>query len=260
VGVEPGEETFYEVIKPDRKVNMAQKHKQESQSIRGMFSSIAGHYDLLNHILSLGADIRWRKDMVKEVHGQGKAPILDLATGTGDVALTLVRNIPGEIKIVGVDFTIPMLDQAAAKVRTGGKGRITLTAGDAMALPFPDCTFSAVTIAFGLRNLPDRPTGLNEMFRVLKPGGRVIVLEFSPMDHRLLGPLFRFYFHHVLPVLGGMISGRSGAYRYLPSSVDSFPNPGDLSEKMSETGFEQVRFRPLTFGIAFLHVGEKPAC
>ena len=236
---------------------MTQKNEQASQSIRGMFSSIAGRYDLLNHLLSLGVDIRWRKELAREVSGQGKAPILDLATGTGDVALTLVRELTAEVKIIGADFTVPMLEQASSKIRSGGKERIALTAGDAMALPFPDNTFGAVTIAFGLRNLPDRAGGLAEMFRVLKPGGRVIVLEFSPMEGRFPGQFFRFYFHRVLPVLGGIISGKPGAYRYLPSSVDSFPNPEALGGEMSGAGFGHVKFRPLTFGIAYLHVGEK---
>ncbi|GBE14418.1 demethylmenaquinone methyltransferase [bacterium BMS3Abin14] len=237
---------------------MTKEHKQGSQSIRRMFSSIAGRYDLLNHILSLGVDIRWRKELAKEVPGPARSPILDLATGTGDVALTLVQELTEEVKVVGADFTVPMLDQASVKVGARGKGRIALTAGDAMALPFPDDTFGAVTIAFGLRNLPDRLGGLDEMFRVLRPGGRVIVLELSPIDHGLLGPLFHFYFHHILPVLGGVISGRARAYRYLPNSVDSFPSPKALGEEMSGAGFGQVRFRSLTLGIAFLHVGEKP--
>jgi demethylmenaquinone methyltransferase/2-methoxy-6-polyprenyl-1,4-benzoquinol methylase len=230
---------------------------QESVSIRKMFSRIAGRYDLLNRLLSFGVDTRWRKELAEEVNVSGEAPILDLATGTADVALTLERNLRDGQKIVGADFAIPMLHLASEKIHRQRGEKILLCAGDAQALPFRDASFGAVTIAFGLRNLPDRAAGLREMQRMLTPGGKVIILEFSRMEHKLLGPLFRIYFHYVLPILGGIISGNFDAYRYLPSSVDDFPNPPELGLELSEAGFENVRYRTLSLGIACLHTGER---
>ncbi len=236
---------------------MTETPAQGPGSIRKMFSRIAGRYDLLNRLLSFGVDTRWRKELAEEVPIRGEAPILDLATGTADVALTLGSNLPDSQKIVGADFAIPMLHLASEKIQRQGGDKILLCAGDALALPFRDASFGAVTIAFGLRNLPDRAVGLGEMLRVLTPGGKVIILEFSRMEHRLLGPFFRFYFHYVLPILGGIISGSFGAYRYLPSSVDDFPNPVELGREMNKAGFGNVRYRTLSLGIACLHTGQR---
>jgi demethylmenaquinone methyltransferase/2-methoxy-6-polyprenyl-1,4-benzoquinol methylase len=223
-----------------------------------MFSSIAGKYDLLNRLFSLGTDVRWRRELASEIPEGSDHPILDVATGTADVALTLQERCSGNRLIVGVDFTLPMLQVGAVKTMDRGAQKVKLTAGDAYALPFLPNTFGAVTISFGLRNLAHRVDGLKEMARVLVPGGRVIVLEFSPMDRRLIGPLFRFYFHRVMPFIGGIISGDRGAYRYLPDSVDQFPDPLRLGHEMIEAGFTDVKYRALTMGIAYLHVGEKP--
>jgi demethylmenaquinone methyltransferase/2-methoxy-6-polyprenyl-1,4-benzoquinol methylase len=228
-----------------------------SPKIRTMFSKIAGRYDLLNRLLSFGVDTRWRKELAEEVRVLEGVPILDLATGTADVALTLEKTVQHAPAIVGADFAIPMLHLASDKIIRRGVKKITLCAGDALALPFRDASFGSVTIAFGLRNLPDRTAGLREMLRMLKPGGKVIILEFTRMEHRLLGPLFRFYFHYVLPILGGIISGSFGAYRYLPSSVDDFPDPVELGREMNEAGFTNVRYRPLSLGIACLHTGDR---
>jgi len=222
-----------------------------------MFSSIAGKYDLLNRLFSLGTDVRWRRELASEIPEIGDQPILDVATGTADVALTLEEKCSGDGLIVGTDFTLPMLQVGADKVSENQARRIRLTAGDAYTLPFMENTFGAVTIAFGLRNLTHRVDGLKEMARVLTPGGRVVILEFSPMGRPVIGLLFRFYFHRVMPFLGGIISGDRGAYRYLPESVDQFPNPVQLGQEMVEAGFTEVKYRALTMGIAFLHVGEK---
>ncbi len=234
---------------------MTKYSRGESASIRKMFSAIAGRYDVLNRILSLGTDVRWRRELAAEVLDGG--PVLDLATGTGDVALTLRDRLGRKDCIVGVDFAIPMLHLAAAKSRKHPETEITLIGGDAMHLPFLDGVFRSVTIAFGLRNLPDRVLGLREMVRVLAPGGRLVILEFSPMDHPLLGRLFRLYFHRILPVLGGIVSGSYQAYRYLPRSVGQFPDPLGLAREMMGAGFQNVKYRPLSFGIACIHVGEK---
>jgi demethylmenaquinone methyltransferase/2-methoxy-6-polyprenyl-1,4-benzoquinol methylase len=223
-----------------------------------MFSAISGSYDLLNRLFSFGIDVRWRRELASEIPVDSDEPILDLATGTGDVALTLAKRIGGRRLIVGADFTRSMLELAALKAHRSGTGRVHLTVGDALKLPFRDNAFSAVSIAFGLRNLSGRREGLAEMARVLKPGGLVLILEFSRMENPLLGPFFRFYFHRVIPLVGGIVSGNRGAYRYLPDSVDAFPDPLQLANEMSEAGLVNVKYRPLTFGMAHLHVGEKP--
>ena len=222
-----------------------------------MFSSIAGKYDFLNRLFSLGIDVRWRRELASEIPETDDHPILDVATGTADVALTLEERCPGDRLIVGIDFTLPMLQVGANKVSGNQERRIRLAAGDAYALPFRENTFGAVTIAFGLRNLAYRVDGLKEMARVLIPGGQVVILEFSPMDKPMIGRLFRFYFHRVMPFFGGIISGNRGAYRYLPDSVDQFPGPVGLGQEMLEAGFTEVKCRALTMGIAYLHVGIK---
>jgi demethylmenaquinone methyltransferase/2-methoxy-6-polyprenyl-1,4-benzoquinol methylase len=236
---------------------MSESPKSGSPAVKKMFSSIAGSYDLLNRLFSLGIDVRWRRELASEMPRDGDLPFLDVATGTADVALTLEKRCPGHRLIVGADFTLPMLQMGAAKVSGHGAQRIRLLAGDAYNLPFQDDSFGAATIAFGLRNLAHRVDGLKEMFRILAPGGRAVILEFSPMDRPVAGPLFRFYFHRVMPFLGGIISGDRKAYRYLPESVDRFPDPVQLEEEMIEAGFTDVKYRSLTMGIAFLHVGKK---
>ncbi|MCJ7499738.1 bifunctional demethylmenaquinone methyltransferase/2-methoxy-6-polyprenyl-1,4-benzoquinol methylase UbiE [bacterium] len=236
---------------------MSEPIKTGSPAVRSMFASIAGKYDFLNRLFSLGTDVRWRRELASEIPVTGDQPILDIATGTADVALTLDDRSPGSRLIIGTDFTLPMLQVGANKVSGNRERRIRLAAGDAYALPFRENTFGAVTIAFGLRNLAYRVDGLKEMARVLIPGGQVVILEFSPMDRPVIGRLFRFYFHRVMPFLGGIISGNRGAYRYLPDSVDQFPDPIQLGQEMMEAGFTEVKCRALTMGIAYLHVGIK---
>lgn len=232
--------------------------KRGSDSIRNMFSSIAKRYDLLNRLLSFGLDVRWRRKLTSQMPIEDNGVALDLATGTGDVVLTLDRSLADSWKIIGADFTLPMLKIADRKLASRGSGRSHLTAGDAMSLPFQDSVFNAVTIAFGLRNLPDRPYALGEMLRVLVPGGKLIILEFTRINHPVTGPAFRFYFHNVLPFLGGLISGNPGAYRYLPRSVDDFPDPAGLAREMEGAGFSSVSYSSLTWGVACLHIGSKP--
>lgn len=238
---------------------MSDSIKHGSPAVKKMFSSIAGKYDFLNRLFSLGTDVRWRRELASEIPDTGQQPVLDVATGTGDVALTLEENCPGNRLIVGADFTLPMLKIGADKVTRNQATRVRLTASDAYTLPFRDNTFGAVTIAFGLRNLAYRVDGLKEMARVLTPGGRIVILEFSPMDRPVIGPLFRVYFHRVMPFLGGFISGDRGAYHYLPESVDRFPDALQLGQEMLEAGFTDVKYRALTMGIAYIHVGEKAA-
>jgi demethylmenaquinone methyltransferase/2-methoxy-6-polyprenyl-1,4-benzoquinol methylase len=220
-----------------------------------MFSGIAGRYDLLNHLLSLNIDKGWRKRVVNELAAtlaDPNARLLDVACGTGDLAIAL--NEKAAATVTGTDFCRPMLEIAQAKSSTLPRP-IEYIEGDAMQLPFPDEHFDAVTIAFGLRNLSNFSGGLKELRRILKPGGRLVVLEFSAPIVPGFGKLFNFYFSHILPRIGGAVSGSRGAYEYLPDSVSRFPNQAGLQRLMEETGFGSVRYRNLTGGIAAIHSG-----
>jgi len=230
----------------------------DGDAIRRMFGGIAHRYDLLNRLLSVGRDRYWRREAVAEAQLPPGGLAVDVCTGTADVALELAKQFPSAKSIVGVDFCLPMIRLAADKVaRKGLTGRIRLQAGSAEALPFDADTFDAATVAFGVRNLVDRKQGLAELNRVLRPGGRGIVLEFAMPEGPLFSRLYRFYFHRVLPWLGGLISGDRAAYSYLPASVSAFPSPRELGRLMEEVGFQNVRVRTLTGGIVTLHVGKK---
>jgi len=223
--------------------------------VREMFATIAGRYDLLNHLLSLNIDKKWRRLVVNRVRAKVLAReslILDVACGTGDLSLMLFE-IDGA-RVVGTDFCRPMLSIAAEKVPAD----VRLIEGDALALPFKDATFDAVTIAFGVRNLADVESGLKELRRILKPNGWVAVLEFSRPSNALLRPLFGLYFRKILPLLGGVISGSRGAYSYLPASVSRFPDQQQLGSLMEQAGLDQVSFENLSGGIAALHFGRRP--
>jgi len=223
--------------------------------VREMFATIAGRYDLLNHLLSLNIDKKWRRLVVNRVRAKivaRESLILDVACGTGDLSLMLFE-IDGA-RVVGTDFCRPMLSIAAEKVPAG----VRLIEGDALSLPFKDATFDAVTIAFGLRNLAGVESGLKELRRILKPNGWVAVLEFSRPSNALLRPLFGLYFRKILPLLGGVISGSRGAYSYLPASVSRFPDQQQLGSLMEQAGLDQVSFENLSGGIAALHLGRRP--
>jgi demethylmenaquinone methyltransferase/2-methoxy-6-polyprenyl-1,4-benzoquinol methylase len=228
--------------------------KRETR-IRRMFGDIAPRYDLLNHLLSLNIDRSWRKRTTRLVPPKGDAPILDVCTGTGDLALAY-RAIGGEsVPVIGADFCHPMLVRAVAKTKNR---QVEFVEADAQALPFSDNTFQITCVAFGLRNVTDTDRGLAEMVRVTKPGGRVAILEFSKPRHWLFGRLFRFYFTHVLPRFGQAVSrNRDDAYRYLPASVLEFPDYEALTAKMEQHGLAETQFHSLTFGIATLYMGMK---
>lgn len=219
-----------------------------------MFSEIAPRYDLLNRLLSFGADLRWRRRAVELALERHPGRILDLATGTGDLALLLKRQA-SKAEVVGADFAPPMLELARKKARERGL-EVRFLEADALALPFPDGHFEAITIAFGFRNFADYERALKELYRVLAPGGRLVILEFPPPPTGAFGLVYRLYFQRVLPFLGGLISGSFGAYRYLPESVEAFPPPEALKALMEEAGFS-VRYEVLTFGVAAIHVGDK---
>lgn len=233
--------------------------KREAK-IRGMFGAIAPRYDLLNHVLSLNIDRHWRTRTTKLVPPVGTDPILDLCTGTGDLAFAYDRAAEGKVEIVGADFCAPMLARAVAKAaKRGAAGRIKFVEADAQKLPFPDDTFQIVCVAFGLRNVTDTDRGLAEMVRVAKPGGRVAVLEFSKPRDRVFGPLYRFYFRSILPRVGQIVSrSPDDAYSYLPASVLAFPDYEALTAKMEQHGLRDAVYHPMTFGIATLYVGTKP--
>ena len=229
---------------------------KESKKIRGMFGAIANRYDLLNRSLSLGADQYWRWRVVrrlKHVFSNGSTA-LDLCTGTGDLAIQLARHG----RVVGCDFTHGMLQRGHRKVeRKNLDSRLRFVEGDALQLPFPEGRFSAVSIAFGLRNLESYRAGLKEMNRVLRPGGILAVLECSMPRLPLLRQLYLLYFKRLLPRLGRWVSGDPEAYSYLPASVDEFPSPEALAEMIEQCGFEAVEFARLTGGVAALHLARK---
>lgn len=222
-----------------------------------MFGSIAARYDLLNRVLSLGVDGAWRRAAVREAAMVSPADVLDVATGTADLALALKRALP-RARVVGVDFAEPMLAVGRRKAERRGLD-VSLEEGDGTSLRFSDAGFDVVTIAYGLRNFDDVDRGLHEFHRVLRPGGKLIVLEFPPPPSGPLGRAFRFYFQRVLPVVGGVVSGERDAYAYLPRSVLAFPPPDRLAARILDAGFASVRYKLQTFGISALHVARKPA-
>jgi demethylmenaquinone methyltransferase/2-methoxy-6-polyprenyl-1,4-benzoquinol methylase len=228
--------------------------------IRQMFAQIARRYDLLNHLLSLGIDRRWRRRVVELVSpGRGAQWILDVCTGTGDLALAYRRGAGAEARIIGSDFCQPMLAIARRKCRrAGAAGQIALVEADTMHLPFPDGAFDIVCVAFGLRNLSDTDGGLREMVRVCRPGGKVAVLEFSTPRRRPLGIVYDWYFRRVLPRVGQTLAqNRQEAYNYLPASVGQFPQGEELLERMRAAGLDEVCRHAFTLGICTLYIGRK---
>lgn len=218
-----------------------------------MFDRIAERYDLLNRILSLGIDQRWRKLTTSALELPEGGRVLDLATGTADLAMLVARREP-TVSIVGLDPSARMLEVGRRKVGAAGlDGRIELVQGDAQELPFEDDSFDGTCIAFGIRNVPDRPRALREMARVTKPGGRVAILELSEPRKGLLGPLARFHVHTVVPWLGSLLSG-AREYRYLQRSIAAFPPAEEFAGIMEAAGLEVLRVQPLTFGVAHLYV------
>ena len=218
---------------------------QEPSLVQGLFSAIARRYDLANHLLSGGIDFWWRRRAARIVRAWQPARLLDLATGSGDLALTLQRACP-EAEVTGADFCVPMLQEARRK------GLSKLIAADAMALPFADGTFDVVTVAFGLRNMASYPGALREMRRVLAPGGHLLVLDFSVPPPPLRW-IYRPYLHRVLPTLAGWLTGERGAYEYLGASIEAFPAGENMTTLLRETGYSEPKAEPLTGGIVTLY-------
>lgn len=225
-----------------------------------MFDAIAKRYDLLNHLLTLNIDRGWRKKVVKSVIKQRPVRVLDVATGTGDLAIMLARRLPSEALVTGVDLSPQMLRVGRQKVAAQFPGReFPMLEGDAERLLFPDGSFEAVTCGFGVRNFEDLPKGIGEMYRVLEPdGGRVYILEFSmPPRQHIMGKLYRFYFRQILPRVGRLVSKDARAYTYLPESVGEFPYGERFLQVLSEAGFTDCTARRLMGGIATIYTATK---
>jgi demethylmenaquinone methyltransferase/2-methoxy-6-polyprenyl-1,4-benzoquinol methylase len=233
------------------------------QRIQKMFGEISGRYDFLNHFLSGGVDIYWRWRTVRRVRPNTDAPILDVCTGTGDLAIAVWKKAGRSLPVVGTDFTHEMLviaREKAAKL-TGLNSTVApieFLEADTLTLPFDADSFQIVSVAFGLRNVSDTLGGLREMTRVCQPGGQVAVLEFSMPTNRLFGAVYRWYFRNILPRIGQLLArNQEAAYNYLPQSVSQFPQGEELCSLMRDAGLTDVTFTPLTFGIATLYVGRK---
>lgn len=228
----------------------------KKEVVKGIFNDIAPKYDLLNHLLSMNIDKGWRRKAMREIGKNGKGKLLDVACGTGDFAIAASRA--GVKKVIGIDISANMVEIGCKKVRELGlETRIELQSGDSEHIDFPDSTFDTVTVAFGVRNFEHLELGLKEMCRVLRSGGKVIILEFSMPERFPMKQLYKFYFRHILPTVGGWISGNKDAYVYLPESVMKFPQGNAFLKIMAECGFTQVQQRKLTFGIASLYIGLK---
>ncbi len=241
-----------ETVKPYNN-NDADKKKQ----VADMFDNISGTYDFLNHFLSFGIDIIWRKKAIRTLKATQPQYLLDVATGTGDFALEALRMLRPR-KIIGVDISQGMLDVATEKIVKKGLGdRFEVTLGDSENLPFATDTFDAVTVAFGVRNFEHLEKGLTDICRVLKPGGKAVILEFSKPRGFPVKQLYHFYFNHVTPRIGKLFSKDHRAYSYLPESVAQFPDGQQFTDILRRVGFSQAISRPQTFGICTLYIGTK---
>ena len=225
----------------------------DPKAVNTMFARIAGRYDIANHLLSGGIDYWWRQRLVRAVYDSHAASVLDLATGSGDVVFALADGLAPRVTLLGMDFCQPMLDEAVKKREENHRWtHIEFRLGDGMALPLPDASFEAITISFGLRNMVNRAKALQEMRRVLKPDGRLFILEFSqPMVW--FRPFYYTYLKYVLPIVAGIITGDRSAYEYLGGSIEQYPDRSAMSEEIGHAGFNSVRALSLSFGIVALH-------
>ncbi len=237
-------------------VPYANSDKSKKEQVSEMFDDISPRYDLLNRLLSMGVDKGWRKELIKQLAKESPKTILDIATGTADLAIAEAKLNPE--RITGVDISEGMLAMGREKVsKLALDTVITLETGDSENLKYADNSFDAVTVAFGVRNFENLKKGLKEMNRVLKPGGKAMILEFSQPRYFPFKQIYFFYFRTVLPIVGKLVSGHSKAYTYLPESVASFPFGKEFAGIMEEAGFKEISFKALTFGICTLYIGKK---
>lgn len=233
-----------------------EEHAGKKEQVAKMFDNISGRYDFLNHLLSLGIDIRWRRKAILELTEIRPKLILDVATGTGDFAIQALDLQPD--KVIGIDISEGMLDVGRKKMKERHLDqKIELRSGDSENIPFEENKFDAVIVAFGVRNFENLEKGLAEIFRVVKPGGKVVILEFSKPSHFPFKQLYNFYFKFVLPKIGRLISQDQAAYTYLPESVQAFPDGNDFLKILSGIGYKNAACQPLTFGISSLYTGIK---
>lgn len=237
---------------------------EKKEYVNTMFARIARRYDLMNRVMTGGQDVRWRKLMVQQAQLPARGKFLDIATGTGDVAFEALRQQPDLAHVIGADFTLPMMhvgqERWAKKSLTNNShplNQLIWSGADTLHLPFPDNTFDAVASGFLMRNVTSITQALVEQRRVCKPGGRVLILDIPRPADTLFGHLFRFYFYHIVPVIGGIISGQQDAYRYLPQSADAFLRPDELKAEMGNVGLRDVKYTMLMFNTVALHVGVK---
>jgi len=231
-----------------------------SRQIQSMFGAVAPKYDFLNRLLSAGRDRYWRKIAVDLLSPNSGERFLDLATGTGDIALEIASRHPAKIKVMGIDFSGPMLKLGKQKIESKNLGKsIPLQKGSAESLPFADASFHGVITAFGIRNFSNPQRSLMEIHRVTKTNGKIVILEFSHPGNAVFGAIYQFYFHFLLPRIGNIISRHNNAYHYLPQSVSQFPMRDDLARLMEKAGFKEVTHRDLSFGIVTLYQGKKYA-
>jgi demethylmenaquinone methyltransferase/2-methoxy-6-polyprenyl-1,4-benzoquinol methylase len=223
--------------------------------IAGMFDAIAARYDLLNHLLSAGIDRRWRRAAIRSLALTGRERVLDLCTGTADLAIAARTARPAAAAVVGVDFAGEMLRVARNKLRARSLAAVSLVRGDATRIPLAPGSVDAVTIGFGIRNVEDTRTACAEIARVLMPGGRLAILEFAIPTTPVVRAVYLWYFNRVLPRIGRIVSKHNAAYRYLPASVGMFASPNAFAAMLQDAGFEQLRAVPLTFGIVYLYTG-----
>lgn len=226
---------------------------QPGEDVQRMFDRIVRRYDLMNRVMTGGQDVRWRRKAVRYARAAGSSRALDVATGTGDLALALADG--GFAEVVGLDFVPAMI--AAAEAKRGGRPGVSFTVGDALAMPFADASFDALTVSFGLRNMVDYDAALREMARLVRPGGRLVCLELTPYRRPVLGPLFAAYFRHVVPAVGGLLSGDRAAYAYLPESVAAFPDADALAAMMRRAGFSSVQIELVGAGTVAIHVATR---
>ena len=228
--------------------------QERADYVQNMFARIAGRYDLMNRLMTAGQDARWRRFVIAQARLPVNGRLLDIATGTGDIALEGQKQIPG-LHAVGGDFTLEMMQ---AGKQTPERQHIRWVGADTLALPFPDSYFDAVTSGFLMRNVIDVPGAFREQMRVTKPGGRVVVLESSPPKQNVLRPFILIHLNHIIPTLGKLITGESEAYSYLPDSTQQFQSPDSLAAMMRQVGFIRITYKLFMFGTIAIHVGQKP--